>query len=449
MFLQTRVRHSLKARVAVFAFLGITLIFILAGSLLIASFRQSAQQSLDNYLLAFMNSLIAATSVDKNGTITLLPSGLDNLPQYWQITSQNKKLQKSPQLQAWVSVLPARDGKITRSTIYDSDNTAVYVLTRTIRFPGNIPVTYMIGVQQDMAKAFISGQQKQFLPYLITILSLLAFLLVLLSLAQVYFIMRPLQQLKTSVAAIKDGTDSVFSGRFPTEIQPLVDELNLLLSYNAHMLERYRSFSANLSHALKTPLAILRNEAKDSPIVMEKTQDMENVINRYLARVRIGGSVSILAAHTSLGTVLEKICRSFGKLYRKDIRLDIAHPITLRMDEADLYELLGNLIENACKYGRQRVEVSAISDNGEIIITINDDGPGIPPETRQEVVKRGIRLDEKQAGSGIGIPIAIDIVTLYGGSITLQDSPLQGLQVVVKLPETATAGSPPPLRGEG
>lgn len=443
MSLLTPVRESLKTRVALFSFLGIAITFMIAGSLLTWSFRQSAQHALDNYLLAFMSSLIAATSVDRNGTVTIeaAGSGLEHLTQYWQISTKDNYLKKSPQLQAWVKAPPTTQGNVVQFDFVDRDHTEVYAVRKTIRFPGNVPVTYLIGTQKDSAEDFLSEQEQQFLVSLIVILTVLSLVLIVLSLVQIRLIATPFHHLHTSVSNLKDGLISQLPETLPKEIQPLVHELNTLLSYNAHMLERYRTFSSNLSHALKTPLAILKNEARNSKeklgqTVLEKTKDMDALISRYLSRVRVGGTTSILMVRTPLVPVIRKIGRSFGKLYEKEIIICGDDAIALRIDETDVYELLGNLIENACKYGNDRIEVSASRDDSHYVIEIHDDGPGIEPSLRAEVLKRGVRLDETQDGTGIGIPIAMDIVTLYNGSLTLSESYLGGLQVIITLPNS-------------
>jgi signal transduction histidine kinase len=436
-------KQPLKTRIVLSSLLGIAVTFMLAAGLLTWSFNQAAQRSLDNYLLAFLNTLIAATSVDTQGHVKILPSiaGFENIPYYWQINERETPLAKSKQLRAPLALETVSHGNLIRFSFQDSDQTEVYALKRTVRFPGHVPVSYMMGIQKDAATEFVAAQEGKFLLPLIGILVTLAVVLLSLSLVQIRIITKPLTLLRQSIGEIKKGNISELSEPFPKEIQPLVNELNTLLSYNQHMLERYRTFSSNLSHALKTPLAVLKNDAAGSadPLaakVLEKVDAMHGLINRYLARVRIGGTVNLLGVKTPLSPILTKITTNFGKLYAKEYRLSCPEELLLQVDEADLFELLGNIIENAYKYGKDAITVSAEKMDTFLVITIGDDGPGIEEAQRNEVLKRGVRLDEKQEGSGIGIPIAVDIAKLYGGEITLGESALGGLQVAIMLPDS-------------
>jgi signal transduction histidine kinase len=433
-------RSSLKRHIILSAILGIAIAFIIAGGMLIWGFKQSALRSLDNYLIAFMNTLIASTVIEADGSVTLSPniSGIERLPQYWQVTSGGKLIQKSHRLTTVILLNDAPDGEIQHFTSFDDRNTSIYALKRTVRFPGGVAVTYMIGTQKELAERFLEEQQKEFSLYLVGVLSALGCGLVLLSFVQIRIIQKPLNRLHHSIAELKQGNIAELSEPFPAEIQPLVHELNTLLSYNTKMLERYRTFSSNLSHALKTPLSIIKNEAALShdPLaqkVLEQADSMNGLITRYLSRVRIGGTANILGVRTPLLPVIQKIAAGFGKLYRKEVRISGGEDVVVPIDESDLFELLGNLIENACKYGKSRVEVEILHEGEQLTIHIHDDGNGIPEALREEVLKRGVRLDETTQGSGIGIPIAVDIVELYGGVLTLQESRLGGLEVVVRL----------------
>ncbi len=443
MCLWKKTNLSLKRHIIISAVLGIAIAFIIAGGMLTWGFKQSAIRSLDNYLTAFMNTLIASTSVNNDGNIIISPgiSGIENLPQYWQISGSGKHLKKSKQLRTWLNITDSKHGEIESFNFQDSDDTNIYALKRTVRFPGDVTVTYMIGTSKDLADMFLKEQEKEFFLYLIVILTALALSLIILSFVQIGIVLRPLNRLRESITEIKKGNVSELKEPFPREIQPLVDELNILLSYNLKMIERYRTFSSNLSHALKTPLSILKNDAASSKdelakIVIEKVENMNALINRYLSRVRIGGTATILGVRTSLLPILQKISNSFAKLYQKEITINCSEEIVLQIDEADLFELMGNVIENSCKYGHSKVEINITNHDGYIFIKISDDGKGIPSSMREEVLKRGVRLDETKAGSGIGIPIAVDIAKLYGGEIKLVDSALGGLEVIIILPIT-------------
>jgi len=229
---------------------------------------------------------------------------------------------------------------------------------------------------------------------------------------QVRFGLRPLQVLQQALGDIRKGNAQRLPESFPVEVEPVVSELNGLLDHNGALLERARTQVGNLAHALKNPLTVIRNEAgpmenERGRVIREQTAAMANSVDRYLSQARIAGTAGVLGARADLKVIVE-----------------------------DLEEMLGNLIDNACKWARSQVLVHAESADGRLRIVVEDDGPGIPEKRQVEVLERGRRLDEKIPGSGLGLDIAQDIAGLYRGSITLGRASSGGLSVQLDLPAT-------------
>lgn len=431
---------SLTQRIVLLSFLGITGLLLVSGSAITWAFNQSVDRSFNNYLAAYLDLLVAGTTVDYNGKAKVLPDMqlLEGLPRYWQVTSGKKHIKKSPLLADWIAVEDTSPNELQRIHVTDKNGTAIVAIQQSIIFPGNNKITYIFGVQEEIADAFLAQERQKFFQILFTVLALLAGLLLLFTYLQVHLSIAPLSKIQTALKDIRSGKKARLGNDFPKEIQVLADEVNTSLTYGQKMIERYRNFSGNLAHALKTPLSVLRNEAakETSPLadtVKEKSQDMLALIDRNLARVKAAGTGNILGARTDVQAVAEKICRSFGKLYGKKVMFKSGEGVYFRGDEGDLYEILGNIIENACKYAASSVEVT-LTQKGQVVVTVADDGKGIPVNERENVLKRGRRLDESVPGTGIGLSITQDILALYEGTLVLKDSSLGGLLVEITLP---------------
>jgi len=265
-------------------------------------------------------------------------------------------------------------------------------------------------------------------------------------LLQVRFGLQPLRRMRQAIIAVRTGRTLRLEGDFPVEIEPLSDELNILIDHNAAVLERARTQVSNLAHALKTPLSVLTNEAGSAgagPLaetVKRQTTAMRRHVDHYLARARAAAATRVLGARTEVAPVVEDLRRTLERIYvDRAIRVEAEAPagLAFRGERQDLEEMLGNLIDNACKWARSCVAVSARADADRVLLTIDDDGPGLPADQRSAVFDRGTRLDESVPGSGLGLAIVRDIAELYHGAIALEDSPLGGLRAVLTLPAVA------------
>jgi len=261
---------------------------------------------------------------------------------------------------------------------------------------------------------------------------------------QVRFGLRPLQVLQQALGDIRKGNAQRLPESFPVEVEPVVSELNGLLDHNRALLERARTQVGNLAHALKNPLTVIRNEAgpmenERGRVIREQTAAMANSVDRYLSQARIAGTAGVLGARADLKVIVEDLCFSLEQLYKEkglDIQRDGLEGYWFRGEAQDLEEMLGNLIDNACKWAHSQVRVRAECTDDRLQIVVEDDGPGIPEKRQVEVLERGRRLDEKVPGSGLGLDIAQDIAGLYRGSITLGRASSGGLSVQLDLPAT-------------
>lgn len=256
----------------------------------------------------------------------------------------------------------------------------------------------------------------------------------------------PLVRLRQSVGDVRVGEASRIDGQYPPDIAPLAGELNQLIDANREILDRARTHVGNLAHALKTPLSVIVNEADSHPgplaaKVSEQATVMSDQVQYYLDRARTAAQSAALGAVTDPRPSLEGLMRTFGKIYQAkgaDGTLAIATERRFRGEKQDFEEMLGNILDNAFKWTDDRVDISVAAADSDgrpmLVITVDDNGPGLPPEARAEVLRRGRRLDESKPGSGLGLSIVTDLAKLYGGRFSLHASPLEGLRARLELP---------------
>ncbi|GJD57316.1 sensor histidine kinase [Methylobacterium dankookense] len=261
-------------------------------------------------------------------------------------------------------------------------------------------------------------------------------------LVQIRLGLRPLLRLRDQLAAVRTGGLHRLPERQPAEVRPLVAEMNALLDQNAANLDHARAHVANLAHGLKTPLATLSLALADAPsdrdgALARLVEGMDRRIRHHLRRARAAAVGGPVRARAELAAHVADLCLVLGRLHAgKDIAFaaDVPGDLALACDPQDLDEMLGNLIENACQWCRGRVRIAARRLGTEVVVRIEDDGPGLPDGVRDAILQRGRRLDESQPGHGFGLPIALELAAFYGGSLVLDTSDLGGLAVRVTLP---------------
>jgi len=271
-------------------------------------------------------------------------------------------------------------------------------------------------------------------------LTLLGALLVLAMSLQVRLGLGPLQRLQVALAGLRRGEHQRLDGAFPAEVQPLVNDLNRVLDDNEALIARAQAQAGNLAHALKTPLTVLGNLANGSQpcppeLLRSELARMQRQIELHLMRARASASAHQGRSRSALDALMPPLLRTLQALYPSvALSLDNHPAVQVRMDAIDLQEVVGNLLDNACKWARSRVRLSWQIEGGQVLLQVDDDGPGIPPEARAAAQRRGTRLDEREPGSGLGLAIVVELLALYGGGLTLTESSWQGLRAQVRLP---------------
>jgi len=274
---------------------------------------------------------------------------------------------------------------------------------------------------------------------------------VLAALAQVAVGLSPLRAMQRALADVHEGRTPRLQGRFPTEVQPLIDDFNDVLDRNTEVVTRARTQAGNLAHALKTPLSVLdqaadgtlaAHDSELARLVKEQVGLSRRHIDWHLARARVAATQRLPGQRTAVGPVLAGLVRVMERVHaERGIAITMqadGEPLFFAGEEQDLQEMLGNLLDNACKWARSNVTVQAEPVIGsappQMQIHIEDDGPGIDAENLALVGARGVRLDESVPGTGLGLAIVQDLVGLYGGSLTLQPAASGGLNATLRLP---------------
>jgi len=256
----------------------------------------------------------------------------------------------------------------------------------------------------------------------------------------------PFGRLRKRLSAVHDGLERRIDGSYPNEVQPLVNDLNSLLEQREKAVQRALAKAGDLAHGLKTPLAVLAQEAdraqteghhEVADTIHQQVERMRRQIDYHLARTRAATSGETPGAHCAVLLSAEGLARTLLRIYAArglDIKLDVSPEHSIRGRREDLDEMLGNLMDNACKWARSAVSVQSLQEDDSIIILVDDDGPGIPPEMRDVVLQRGVRADEAAPGSGLGLAIVRDLAEVYGGTIFLENSSREGLRARLQLP---------------
>ncbi|HUP41386.1 MAG TPA: sensor histidine kinase [Vicinamibacterales bacterium] len=256
----------------------------------------------------------------------------------------------------------------------------------------------------------------------------------------------PIENLRTRLAGLHEGRDRRIDGAYPIEVQPLVNDLNALLDQREQAVRRAIAKAGDLAHGLKTPLAILAHEAERARVgghddvaaaVSQQVERMRRQIDYHLAHARAAAAGTTAATPCSIKESADGLARALHRLHaERGLIIDVRVPtdLTVRVQREDLDEMLGNLLDNACKWARTRVTIDASAIVEGVEIGVDDDGIGLAEEMREAVLARGVRADEAAPGSGLGLAIVRDLAELYGSSVSLQASPLGGLRARLRFP---------------
>ncbi len=443
---------SLAARVA----LGVCVVLIvfIAGAALALerAFEDSARSALQERLLGYTFLLMAAAEVDPQGRLSIppsLPEARFSVPGsglYGQIADGEGKIiwqsESSLGVDARLAATLAAGERAFRE-LRDSQGRRYLMASFGIRWAGeNAVYRFTFNAAEELSGLFT--QVARFRRTLWTWLGAMALLLLIAQMAVLRWGLKPLRAVATEISAVEAGRQERLHGHYPKELEPLTQGLNELLRHEHGQQKRYRDALADLAHSLKTPLAVLRGLPNDQQERRETTETlaeqvarMDHIVRYQLQRAATTGWAG-LGAPLALRPLLTKLMGTLQKVYAdKAVRVDVELPddLSLRVDEGDLLELMGNVLDNAYKWCRTRIRIDATRDARRTTIRVGDDGPGVNPELAQRILQRGVRADEHVPGHGLGLAIVRDILQAYEGEIEIGASALRGAEVRLSFPE--------------
>ncbi|MDO9367205.1 MAG: HAMP domain-containing sensor histidine kinase [Sphingopyxis sp.] len=444
--LSRRITGSLARRMIAIAALWISVLLIGGGFALDRVLTGAITRNFDSSLEYVLIAMIRSSEIGPDGEVRLVePLGDQRFLEpysglYWQISGGQQEPYRSRSL--WERSMKAPTPHIDNQIhTYDSNqcpDEELRVLERNVILPGSTTNwRYQIAQSREALDTQVGAVRATLIPSL----ALLGLGLIILAALQTFYGLWPLRHIRRAIAAMRGGQNRRVTAPLPLEVQPMVDELNALLAHNEKQAEEARLHAGNLAHALKTPLTVLINSATSSnselaDTVRREAATMQRQVDHHLARARAVGRRGAAQARAVVWDSVQSVSRAVAALY-PDARLDADGDKTLvvRVERQDLDELVGNLLENAAKYGGGSVFVTVQNEAGMAEIIVEDDGPGISPVDRVRIFDRGVRLDSGKPGTGLGLAIVRDVAEIYGGSIGLEESEdLGGLLVRLRLP---------------
>jgi signal transduction histidine kinase len=453
--------NSLALRLFFSAATWTVVMLVVAGIVLSSLYRGAVERAFDRRLNVYLRTLVADVATPDEASDRFpqsLGEPLFELPLsgwYWQVTrldTARPEIRSSRSL--WDSTLPhLEDHGVSASSsgarqgyVQGPEDQLLRLVERTIDLGDE--GRFLVAVGGDAAE--IDEETRGFDRALLTTFAVLAIVLLLITTFQVRFGLAPLNRISQGLAAIRSGAAERLEGNFPIEVAPLARETNALIDANREIVMRARTHVGNLAHAIKTPLSVIMNEASthpDDPLatkVREQTDIMRDQVTHHLERARLAARVAVVGTVTEVRPVVTALARTMEKIHHDrgiSIALDAPEDARFRGEKQDLEEMVGNLVDNACKWAQSRVAVEtfverrdAASERPFVRIVVDDDGPGLTPQQREQVARRGRRLDETKPGSGLGLSIVVELANLYGGGLTLGTAPIGGLRAELLLP---------------
>jgi signal transduction histidine kinase len=458
---------SLATRLFVSATAWVVVILLITGIVLSSVYRSASERAFDRRLNLYLRTIVAevATPDSTPDQFQSLGEPLFELPLsgwYWQVTrTDGDKPDIKSSRSLWDKKLPKLEEQGNELTaagirigyVEGPEGQTLRMVERPVDLGAD--GKFLVMVAGDASEIF--EETRAFDYYLGGTFAALSIVLVLTTIFQVRFGLAPLKRISDSIADIRSGRAERLEGEFPVEIAPLARETNALIDANREIVERARTHVGNLAHAIKTPLSVIVNEASArggdafAEKVLEQTHVMRDQVAHHLERARIAARLTIIGTVTEIAPVIDALRRTMEKIHRdRGIVIDVEADASakFRGERQDVEEMVGNLVDNACKWAEQRVFIEVLVERGSgsaprgagieagptLRIIVDDDGRGLSPDERAQVSRRGARLDESKPGSGLGLSIVIDLAALYGGSLTLGTAPIGGLRAELVLP---------------
>jgi signal transduction histidine kinase len=452
---------SLATRLFLSASAWLVVILAITGVVLSSVYRDATERAFDRRLNLYLRTLIAEVATPDeppDRQFQSLGEPLFELPLsgwYWQITrTDTDKPDVRASRSLWDKKLPKLEEQgieltaagIRLGYVDGPEGQTLRMVERPVDLGAE--GKFLVGVAGDASEIF--DETRSFDYYLGGTFTALGIVLLLTTVFQVRFGLAPLKRISEAIAAIRSGRAERLEGDFPVEIAPLARETNALIDANREIVERARTHVGNLAHAIKTPLSVIVNEAsahRADPFalkVLEQADMMRDQIAHHLERARIAARVTIVGTVTEVAPTIEALRRTMEKIHRdREIVIESkADPqARFRGERQDLEEMVGNLVDNACKWASSRVFIDVLVERpaepgagSKLRIIVDDDGRGLSADERAKVSRRGQRLDESKPGSGLGLSIVVDLAALYGGNLSLSNAPTGGLRAELLLP---------------
>lgn len=435
---------SLSLRLVAGALVWLVLMLVAGGAVLAHAFRTTVEGEFTHRLDALLRAMIAATDIAPDGSVKAVrPLGDPRFDQifsgwYWEMAEPSGRLVRSRSL--WdAAITPAPGGPDAQiRTVVGPRNEPLLVVERDLEFPeARGPLHLLVAADRNE----VAEEVRHFDLLLFTALGLLGGGLAVAVFIQVGFGLRPLRSMAADLAAVREGVRPRLEGRYPKEVRPLAEAMNGVLDSDAALIERARTHVGNLAHALKTPLAVLGAELNGDPdrqVLSDQIQRMRRLVEHHLARASaVAGAGRALGVKVNIRGVAEALAAVLARMFAdRGLVIDLQVPDGpgFRGQRQDLEEMLGNLMENACKWARAQVRVSAEEDRAGVSVTVEDDGPGLSETQATEALRRGRRLDEVVPGWGLGLAIVCDLAEVNGGTLEFGRSDLGGLRVLLRFP---------------
>lgn len=450
---------SLRARIVLISALALIPILYGADLVLNQLFLRHVTAQAQSALRVTLDQLAAGVVIDPSGHRIKLrePQGDPRWSKvysgaYWQVNAAEDVLPggvlRSRSL--WDFVLTIPDDQLAPGSIHihrllGPSEQRLLAAERTVSIEDSgktVPVRLIAAIDLRELNQAIDDFGNRVAQYLIV----LAIVLILLLMIQVSIGLAPLNRLNRALDRLRRSETEQLEGEFPSEIRPLINNLNGLLGQHRRHIERARSISGNLAHALRTPLSVLANAGVDVRTTPEELRDLirsqtsiaQKQVEWHLKRARMAATTGTSGHRCSVTGVAEGIVSVMRRVHAErglQIRSDAIEPSAIFFGEQqDLQEILGNLVDNACKWAAARVSISAHTSGQSLLIRVEDDGPGVAPDRYSEILQRGVRIDELVPGTGLGLSIVSELVSLYDGTLRFSSSALGGLAVEVEFP---------------
>lgn len=458
--IQTPAKAPSLARRLFFSATAVSMIVLLAIGIVLSSlYRNAVERAFDRRINVYLRNIVAEIANNPRSP-TLEPETLGEplffIPGsgwYWQITRLSEPMERKasrsspeegfPTLQSLK--VPEVYGGLRQAYITGPDRQRLRAVERFLDLGED--GRFLLMIAGDSFE--IDDEVSDFNDALLLTLGFILLAFMAIVWFQIRYGLRPLKNVSEALSEIRSGQTDRLRGSFPKEVAPLAGEVNALLDTNREIVDRARTHVGNLAHALKTPISVLMNESANvkGPVgekVREQLGVMRDQVQRHLDRARIAARVAVVSTTVEVEPVIEMLVRTMEKIHRErglTLETRLVPGMKFRGERQDIEEMVGNLVDNACKWAGTRVQIEMSVQGtpraglpGTFLVQVDDDGPGLAPAEREEVFHRGKRLDESKPGTGLGLSIVLELAKLYGGTLQLGSSPLGGLRARLTLP---------------